>query len=61
MKYAKFWVALIGAAAEGVIVVVGADTTAGKIAAIIVGACTTAGVYLVPNTPAAPAAGSEGK
>lgn len=54
MKYAKFWVALIGGAATSAVTLFGPDSTAGKVATILVAACTAAAVYMVPNEPAKP-------
>lgn len=52
MRVAKFWVALIGGSATSAIVLLGAESTAGKVAAIISAGCTAAAVWAVPNDPA---------
>jgi len=54
MRYAKFWVALVGGAATSAVTLFGPDSTAGKVATIVVAACTAAAVYMVPNDPPEP-------
>jgi len=57
-QYLKLWMALLGGAATAAVTVFGGDTTVGKCAAIVLAAVTAGAVYVVPNAPAAPAAGT---
>lgn len=51
-KYAKTIVAVITAAATGLLTVYGPDTQVGHILTVIVAIAGAVGVYAVPNKPA---------
>lgn len=52
LPYAKFVVAIVGAAITSALTVVGPDTDLFKVLTVASAVCTAVAVYVVPNQPA---------